>query len=213
MLTLRLLLLTLGLCFGLLHATPALACKCALPSFEAAREDASALFEGRVTAIEQQGDDPGSVTGKQRVTLAVVRTWKSLDRVERVEVFTNGSSAACGYMFAKDASYLVYAREDEGKLWVSLCSRTRPLSDATEDLTLLGAGSTPVHIEQSDAGSEPKGRSGADAPPTGQRKEPEERGSKAKSGGCATKPATAFDGSALMLALLALVRRRSVKRS
>jgi hypothetical protein len=129
-------------------SAPAQACKCMLPPVEAAREDSTAVFEGRVLSIEDvppAKDAPG--IGEKVVTLAVVRTWKGLERDERITVSTNAESAACGYNFAKDTSYLVYARSGEDtKLNVSSCSRTKPLADAAEDLQVLGAGSTPVHV-------------------------------------------------------------------
>jgi hypothetical protein len=195
-------------CCLLLLAAPALACKCMLPAVADARADAKALFEGRVLAIEQQGDDPNSATGKQRVTLAVVRSWKGLEREEQVDVFTNGSSAACGYMFEKNTSYLVYAGEHEGKLSVSLCSRTRPLADAAEDLTVLGAGSTPVKVvpksapesgAQDAGGTAPSPEAAATHPPVQKR------------GGCATGRAQAsiFDSLLGFAAVGLLLRRRS----
>jgi hypothetical protein len=131
----------------LLVARPsAHACKCMLPELESAREDASALFEGHVLAIDDIAGASAAIDGEKKVTLAVVRTWKGLDDVEQVEVYTNGSSAACGYPFAKDASYLVYTRTHEGRITVSHCSRTRPIADAGEDLAKLGAGATPVKV-------------------------------------------------------------------
>jgi hypothetical protein len=132
----------------LLIARPsAHACKCMLPELEPAREDASALFEGRVLAIDDIAGASAATNGEKKVTLAVVRTWKGLDNVEKIELYTNGSTAACGYPFAKDVSYLVYTRNHEGRETVSNCSRTRPIADAGEDLAKLGAGATPVDVQ------------------------------------------------------------------
>jgi hypothetical protein len=152
-------LLALALAASLTLSAPARACKCMFPPVETAREDATAVFEGRVLSIADvpAGSEPS--LGEKIVTLAVVRAWKGLEHDERIAVLTNGESAACGYNFAKDTSYLVYARSAEDqKLHVSSCSRTKPLADASEDLTFLGAGSTPVHIE-------PKAIKAADASP------------------------------------------------
>jgi hypothetical protein len=132
----------------LLVARPsAHACKCMLPELDAAREDASALFEGRVLAIDDISGASAATNGEKKVTLAIVRTWKGLDSEEKVEVYTNGSTASCGYPFARDVSYLVYTRTHEGRVTVSNCSRTRPITDAGEDLAKLGAGATPVKVE------------------------------------------------------------------
>jgi hypothetical protein len=117
-----------------------------LPELEAAREDASALFEGRVLAIDDIAGASAATNGAKKVTLAVVRTWKGLDDEEQVEIYTNGSTAACGYPFAKDASYLVFTRTHEGRVTVSHCGRTKPIADAGEDLAKLGAGATPVKV-------------------------------------------------------------------
>jgi hypothetical protein len=139
---------------ALIIARPAaLACKCMLPELEAARDDASALFEGRVLAIDDIAGASPATNGEKKVTLAVVRTWKGLDNDEKIELYTNGSSAACGYTFAKDVSYLIFARTHEGRITVSNCSRTKQIADASEDLAKLGAGATPVHVEPAhDAG-------------------------------------------------------------
>jgi hypothetical protein len=139
---------TTALAASAASSSPAQACKCMFPPVEAAREDATAVFEGRVLSIEDvaTGNEPS--LGEKAITLAVVRSWKGLERDERIVLYTNAQSAACGYSFAKDTSYLVYARSAEDqKLHVSSCSRTKPLADAGEDLTFLGAGSTPVHVE------------------------------------------------------------------
>lgn len=210
------------LAIGLLVSAPAHACKCMFPPVETALADATAVFEGRVVSIAgtPSGDPPP--LGELVVTLRVVRTWKGVESDERIEVRTNGSSAACGYTFAKDQSYLVYARTSEDqKLHVSSCSRTKALADAVEDLTFLGAGSTPVHIESnaadkgmtSDAGaripSAPVGATAAatsDVPKPGKRK------------GCSVSPIDADRGGnsagAWLLAAPALAlfarRRRTI---
>lgn len=138
---------------ALLVSTPALACKCMVPPVASAREDASELFEGRVLAIDDIVGASPATNGEKRVTLSVVRTWKGLDNEESVVVYTNGSSAACGYTFALGVSYLIYARDHEGRITVSNCSRTKPIADSSEDLAVLGAGATPVKVEpKPDAG-------------------------------------------------------------
>ena len=53
----------------------------------------------------------------------------------RIEVRTGMSGGDCGYGFKKGVRYLVYAhRSKEGNLHASICSRTRPLTKAGEDL-------------------------------------------------------------------------------
>jgi hypothetical protein len=94
-----------------------------------------AVFTGEVTAIE-----PNQATrfGGLEVTFRVQQLWKGEPRAE-IKVHTAGSSAACGYAFAKGRSYLVYAvRDDADPLRVSLCSRTAPIENAKGDLRFLG---------------------------------------------------------------------------
>lgn len=56
----------------------------------------------------------------------------------RVTVYSSESSASCGYLFKRGETYLVYAgRGDSGRLGTGLCSRTAPISEATEDLRYL----------------------------------------------------------------------------
>ena len=56
-----------------------------------------------------------------------------------VEVVTGRGGGDCGYQFIKGGSYLVYAHggRDGKPLTASICSRTKPLSQAAEDLEFL----------------------------------------------------------------------------
>ncbi|MGD8860941.1 MAG: MYXO-CTERM sorting domain-containing protein [Myxococcales bacterium] len=178
--------------FGLGSASTARACSCRSPAPPAeAREAAAAVFEGRVISVER-GEPAG---GPVRVKLSVVRTFGG-DLGEVVTVRTGGSSAACGFGFQQDQSYLVYASEHDGQLQVSLCSRTRAMADAAEDLKVLGLGATPV---------DPHGPTSL--PPESERKQPPAQGGCA---GCATHIPTpgATLPILLALALLGLRRRR-----
>jgi MYXO-CTERM domain-containing protein len=186
------------------------------PPVEAAREDATAVFEGRVLSIEDVPSAGEPSVGEKLVTLAVVRTWKGVESDERIAVYTNAQSAACGYSFAKDTSYLVYARSsDDKKLNVSSCSRTKPLADAADDLKVLGAGSTPVHIENKAATPAEGTAAPAPAAPT-QPVVPAAQPAKKK--GCSVTQGgdtRASAASAWLLALPLLVlagRRRSTRR-
>ena len=51
---------------------------------------------------------------------------------------TPSYGAACGYPFKEGQEYIVYAYEKEEPFKVDLCSQTKPLSKASEDLALLG---------------------------------------------------------------------------
>jgi MYXO-CTERM domain-containing protein len=96
------------------------------------------VFEGRVDSV-QTADGSGMV----RYELAVQRVFKG-ELQATTWVVTRASSAACGRSFVQGKRYLVYAhRSGEGDLGDTMCSRTRPISTADEDLAALGAGAPP----------------------------------------------------------------------
>lgn len=126
----------------------AFACSCtypASPAFELASADA--VFSGTVTSIAaptvvQSGADP------EKVHFNVSKVWKG-NISETVDVVTAISSASCGYAFETGNNYIVYAYKDSftehayGELTTQLCTRTKLLSEAQEDLSELGPGQNP----------------------------------------------------------------------
>jgi hypothetical protein len=170
----------LTLATAALWSAPALACKCRLQTVAEAKEDAVAIFEGRVSAIIDEPKTEANMFPGKSVTIALVRTWRGLENQEAVTVRTNESSASCGYGFAVGTSYLVYAVADGDKLLVTNCGRTRLLSEASEDLSALGAGVTPVKVEAAQD-------AGVSTPP------------KTKSGGCASGKASASTSASASL--------------
>ncbi|HKU43626.1 MAG TPA: hypothetical protein VJR89_35930 [Polyangiales bacterium] len=154
-----------GLLFGglfgaILWLAPArgLACKCAPPpSATEARDQASAVFEARVTQLTpgSASDEPGPSddnlrggSGEVEVTLRVTQAWKGVS-TETVRVRTRSDSAACGFPFEVGRSYLVYANQSTTPdtavpLEVLRCGRSRPADEAEEDFAALGLGVVPV---------------------------------------------------------------------
>lgn len=124
---------------------PAHACSCAAPAAPAqALGRADAVFAGKVTAIETPLLNRITGSGDiHQVTFAVSEVWKG-EVPQEITLSTAASSAACGYEFASGSEYLVYAGETRDGLSTGLCSRTQPLSAATEDLDALGAGAAPA---------------------------------------------------------------------
>jgi hypothetical protein len=125
---------------------------------------------------------------------------------EDAEVVTAVSSATCGYNFEVGKSYLVYAGTFDGKLNVSLCSRTALIDQAGEDLQALGLGATPVN---------PKTPPADVAPQQSVPEEPPARGGCAgcASTGSAARSAGGLALTALFALLLVTCRRRSGSRS
>ncbi len=126
-------------------------CPCnAMPTPEIALRSASAVFSGTVTALY---DDPDTTDYVISVAFDAHTLWKNRYPFFEGTVNTPGvavpTSAACGYPFAVGETYLIYAFESyefggnsSVPFVTSLCSRTKPLAQAAEDLAFLGAGTT-----------------------------------------------------------------------
>lgn len=125
-----------------LSSSRADACSCAPPPPPAAaRDSADAVFEGRAAGSPApKSAGPGLSPMAVSISFTVVRAFKGVDAGSKVTVTTSGSSSMCGYSFAPGETYLVYAWRDEGGvLGTGLCSRTRKISEAAEDLAALKA--------------------------------------------------------------------------
>jgi hypothetical protein len=101
------------------------------------------VFAGTVRSIVPLPEDepplrPGEMQIPQtvRVEFDTVVPFRGL-QVSNVTVLTAGSGAACGYGFKPGDRYLVYANRKGTELVTGICSRTRPLADAAEDLLFL----------------------------------------------------------------------------
>jgi hypothetical protein len=122
--------------------SPAWSCKCALPPPpKQALAQSAAVFQAKVVKIEKGAR-------QFEVTFEITRTWKGTQG-KSVTVVTASSGAACGCGFKAGTSYLVYCHQSRkdgkptGPLRASLCSRTRLLASAQEDLKELGKGKKP----------------------------------------------------------------------
>ena len=70
------------------------------------------------------------------VRFRVDQSWR--EEVPReVQVRTGSGGGDCGYTFIKGVRYLVFARRNGEQLNTSICSPTKPISDAGEDLEYL----------------------------------------------------------------------------
>lgn len=104
------------------------------------RERAFAVFAGKVTRIDEVKNARGAPSGVVKVTFAVLRAWKGAS-ANRIVVSTTNVCCICGYPFEVGGEYLVYASgESVGDLRTSICTRTKKLNDAAEDLRFLGDG-------------------------------------------------------------------------
>jgi hypothetical protein len=166
----------------LLWAPPAHACKCAEPaSVSDAKDSAAAVFEGRVTKLTPIGSND------LVVELNVVRTWKDAD-VEHILLRTRQDTEACGFPFAVDQSYLVYANEAASGatmpgLEVLQCGRTQQIERAEADMAVLGMGVVPVSARKNDL---PPGAEASEGTATAEPPSISAQRSKPAAGGCAS---------------------------
>ena len=152
-------LLTVQLAAG---AGRAHACKCAEPPPPLeARDEAAAVFSGTVVSFEtyEFEVDFGSdrMESYWSVEFEVGTVWKGPVASTTFVYVWHGP--ACGYgNFEVGGGFLVYADQrmyeqvDDATLFVSSCSRTRPLERAGDDLNALGEGEAP---EPGIAGADP----------------------------------------------------------
>ncbi|WP_020618528.1 stalk domain-containing protein [Paenibacillus daejeonensis] len=119
------------------------ACSCMPPSGPAEEmEKKEFVFSGTVTEIVEPAEIQSS-GDPVAVHFDVDTVWKG-EIGAQTEVSTPFSSATCGFYFEVGQAYIVYGSvTEEGTQQVVLCSRTAPLEQATEDLSVLGEGVKP----------------------------------------------------------------------
>lgn len=104
----------------------------------------SAVFAGRVVGSAErkvyEDAERGTKTTYDVGTIyfAVEEAFSGVKGKTRVEIHSGTGEGDCGYWFLRGKSYLIYAHADQkGVLYTGICSRTRPLEEAAEDLTYL----------------------------------------------------------------------------
>lgn len=125
-------------------AARAEACTCMMPGPPCgAYGSASAVFVGTADAVEggprKSGARGEGLDWTPRVVKFTVTEAFSGVEGETVEVSTGLGGGDCGYGFVTGTSYLVYAYRQgtTGRLTTGICTRTRPVAVAEEDLRFL----------------------------------------------------------------------------
>jgi len=98
------------------------------------RDKAGNVFSGKVLRIDVVKNSKGKPSGVIRVRFRVYKSWKGAE-TNSITVSTTNICCICGYPFKVGEEYLVYASES---LRTSVCTRTKNLEDAAEDLEFLG---------------------------------------------------------------------------
>lgn len=119
------------------------ACSCAMrgPSCQETW-DVDAVFVGTVVDIQRAqalrgGGSLADFLMQRRVRLSVVEMFRG-GVAGDVDIYTGAGDGDCGYAFRVGKTYLVYGRRAQsGRLTTSICSRTRALGKAAEDLAYL----------------------------------------------------------------------------
>jgi hypothetical protein len=105
------------------------------------------VFRGRVTRISsiELNTSSGEKYSDRLVCFEVQESFRG-GAGKSAEVVTGSGGGDCGYSFREGVDYLVYAfpHPRSGKLYTGICQRTRPISEAVEDLEYL------EHREDSD---------------------------------------------------------------
>jgi hypothetical protein len=105
--------------------------KCRVPSVEEAYKNSKAVFIGEILNVVKDGD-------VKTFTFKVEKRWKGAAG-KQIKINVQETSHYQAWFEVGD-KYLVYARgsEKDEKLWEVRCSRSKPLTDASEDITELG---------------------------------------------------------------------------
>ena len=78
---------------------------------------------------------------KRVVRIQIAEVLNGVDPGQKeIEIVTGMGGGDCGYAFQSGVDYIIYAyKNSEGRLETGICSRTRPLTQAAEDLAYLRA--------------------------------------------------------------------------
>ena len=141
-----------------MYPEPSYACKCTVagsPSEELAKS--GMVFQGQVVSISELAPGAGTPTsaGQLNIEFDVETVWKG-SVAQSVNLMTNRDTASCGVSFEEGVTYVIYSESDSS---VHRCSRTRPLSEATEDLAELGQGQAPTQNATASEPEQPAGSS------------------------------------------------------
>lgn len=146
--------LIIQLTASLVGGAAMLFCDCDPPSYpEKELSEAAAVFSGRVTSIRYTDstllkEEIVSSSDRIIVSFDVDNVWKG-DKKTKLDVETGVTTKTCGYPFKVGKSYLVYTfyqigGADSTTLLTTLCTRTRLLSEAAEDIEELN---TPPRVQ------------------------------------------------------------------
>ncbi len=117
-----------------------LACSCLDPGPPCqAYWNSSVVFVGTALSVSRiEVDWDGHKVPQRLFRFRIEDAFRGVSGSE-VEVLTGAGGGDCGYDFQRGTKYLIYGNKGRDKSWVgtSICTRTRPLSEAAEDLSFI----------------------------------------------------------------------------
>ncbi|MDD3283997.1 MAG: hypothetical protein PHZ07_00145 [Patescibacteria group bacterium] len=123
------------------------ACSCIQPlSPEESLKQATSVFVGKVINIDIPKKIFIESSDPIKITFEVSQIWKG-PNYKIIILTTARDQASCGYPFEQNEEYIVYAYDKENKLNTNICSRTKLLTNAQEDLISLGSGVLPIDFD------------------------------------------------------------------
>lgn len=107
------------------------ACQCVTKSLEEKFNDSDFIFSARILNITKNTET------EDYVLFGIDRAWKGLEQ-DTYFSFNPSTDAACGFSFKVSEDYLVYSYKKGDNPYTGVCTGTKPLSEADEDLKSLG---------------------------------------------------------------------------
>lgn len=104
----------------------------------------SAVFAGEVIDITPVPSTREPQLALNRVVRFRVKQTFRGELPGEIDVRTGSGGGDCGYPFIKGTSYLVYAQLHAGQLGTGICSGTRPLAQAADDLEYFRVADSPT---------------------------------------------------------------------
>jgi hypothetical protein len=132
------------------------ACTCVKAAQRTAIKEAGAIFSAKVVSYDQGfrskyrfDPAPPFIHSRQTweisTTFSVSKVWKG---AIPQEITLKSITSLCGGQFTAGGEYLVYAYWQDDNLITLPCTRTELLSNAGDDLRILGEGKPPIKVQQ-----------------------------------------------------------------
>jgi len=128
-----------ALVFCFMLTEQAHACSCSAPATTAeAFKRSTAVFRGRVVKISVPSLDWIGLTrtGAHRVKFEILKQWKG-PAAETTVIVTRLTGEGCGFPFEEQKEYLVYVVAGQKHIQSGICTGTKSIADADEEMEEL----------------------------------------------------------------------------